>query len=47
MEYGSEVSWRGGVEWGVDRFLSESVRYELETGNRTLVILNAGTSGNR
>ena len=34
-------------ERGVDRFLSESVRYELETGSRMLAILNAGTSGNR
>ena len=47
MECRSEVSWRGGVERGADRFQWESVRYELEAGSRTLVILNAGTSGNR
>ena len=47
MECGREVSLRGGVERGADRFQWESVRYELETGSRTLVILNAGTSGNR
>ena len=47
MECGSEVSWRGGVKGSADHFQWESVRYELETGSRTLVILNAGTSGNR
>ena len=47
MECWSEVSWRVGVEGSVDRFQRESVRYELETGSRMLVTLNAGTSGNR
>ena len=47
MECGDEVSLRGGVKGSADRFQWESVRYELETGSRTLAILNAGTSGNR
>ena len=47
MECGSEVGWRVGVKGSADHFQWESVKYELETGSRTLVILNAGTSGNR
>ena len=47
MECGSEVGWIGETKGSADRFQWESVRYELETGSRTLVILNAGTSGNR
>ena len=47
MECGSEVSWRVGMKGSADRFQWESVRYELETGSRTLVIFNAGTSRNR
>ena len=47
MECRNSVSWRGGMKGSADHFQWESVRYELETGSRTLAILNAGTSGNR
>ena len=47
MECRNSVSWRGGTKGSADHFQWESVRYELETGSRTLVILNAGSSGNR
>ena len=41
------VEWRAGKKGSVDHSQWESVRYELETGRRMLVILNAGTSGNK
>ena len=47
VECGSEVGLRVEVKGSANHFQWESVRYELETGSRTLVILNAGTSGNR
>ena len=47
MECRDGVDWRGEVKESADHFQWESVRYELETGSRTLVILIAGTSGNR
>ena len=47
VECRNSVSWRGGMKGSADRFLWESVRYELETSSRMRFTLNAGTSGNR
>ena len=47
MECRNRIGWRHAMCGSVNHFQWESVRYELETGSRTLVILIADTSGNR
>ena len=47
MECGSGVNWRVRMKGSADHFHWESVRYELETGSRMLVMLNVTKCGNK
>ena len=47
VECGNRIGWTVEMSGGVDHFQWESVRYELEKGNRMQFLFNAGTNGNK